>query len=82
MKVEKVTVSVPFETFTAVERARRRLGKTRRAVVAEALADWLKGQAMPAADRKYVEAYLKTPDSVGVSEAVAAGAAADWNRWE
>ena len=82
MKVEKVTVSVPIDTFSEVERARRKLGKTRSAVVAEALVDWLKSQEMPAADRRYVGAYLRKPDSAGVSEAVAARAAADWDRWE
>jgi hypothetical protein len=47
MKVEKVTVSVPAGTLATLERVQRRLGKTRSALVSEALAEWLRTQDVP-----------------------------------
>jgi len=82
MKVEKVTVSVPAGTLAALQRVQRRLGKTRSALVSEALAEWLRSQAVPDADRRYAEAYLRQPERAVDSEATAAGAVAEWDRWE
>lgn len=82
MKAEKVTVSIPATTLAEVERTRHRLHKTRSAVVTEALADWLQGQNVPDADRRYAEAYLRQPEAVSEVEAIAAGAAAEWGRWK
>ncbi|MGO9833395.1 MAG: ribbon-helix-helix protein, CopG family [Polyangiaceae bacterium] len=82
MKAEKVTVSLPADTLAALGRVQRRLGKTRSALVSEALAEWLRGQDVPDADRRYVEAYLRQPDRAAESEATAAGAVAEWDRWE
>jgi hypothetical protein len=39
----KIAITVPTTTFDALERARRRLGKTRSAAVALALEEWLRG---------------------------------------
>ena len=82
MKVEKVTVSVPAGTLATLERVQRRLGKTRSALVSEALAEWLRTQDVPDADRRYAEAYLRQPEAAAESEATAAGAVAEWSRWE
>jgi metal-responsive CopG/Arc/MetJ family transcriptional regulator len=82
MKVEKVTVSVPAGTLAMLERVQRRLGKTRSALVSEALAEWLRTQDVPDADRRYAEAYLRQPEPAAESEATAAGAVAEWARWE
>jgi hypothetical protein len=82
MKAEKVTVSVPAETLAAVERARRRLSKTRSAVVSEALAEWLLSREVSDADRRYTEGYLRQPERVAELEATAGAAVAEWDRWE
>lgn len=82
MKAEKVTVSIPAPTLEAVERARRRLRKTRSAVVSEALAEWLRSRELSEADRRYAEAYLKQPERDGTTAHVAAAAAAEWERWD
>ena len=81
MKVEKVTVSVPADTLAAVERMRRRLGKTRSALVSEALVGWLRSQDVPDAGRRYAEAYLRKPERAAESETTAAAAVAEWDRW-
>jgi hypothetical protein len=82
MRTAKVTVSVPRETLASVERTRRRLRKTRSAVVSEALAAWLRDQDVPDADRRYAEAYLRQPERTAIGEAVATAATAEWDRWE
>ena len=58
---------------------RRRLHKTRSAVVAEALTEWLRNQDLPDADLRYAEGYLRQPEPA--DEAVAAGVVAEWSRW-
>ncbi len=80
--MEKVTVSIPGPTFAAVERTRRRLRKTRSAVVSEALAEWLRARDVPEEDRLYVEAYLRQPERESAVADAAAAAAAEWERWE
>jgi transcriptional regulator of met regulon len=82
MKTARVTVSVPTDTLASVERTRRQLRKTRSAVVSEALAQWLSSRNVPDADRRYAEAYLRTPEGAGLAESVAAAAVAEWDRWE
>jgi metal-responsive CopG/Arc/MetJ family transcriptional regulator len=77
-----VTVSVPATTLAAVERARRRLRKTRSAVVSEALAEWLRSQDVHDEDRRYAEAYLRVPEGDAATEAIAAGSVGEWDRWE
>ncbi len=81
MKASKVTVSLPGETLVALERARRRLRKTRSAVVTEALAEWLKSQDVSDADRRYAEAYLRRPERNQTTEAMAAATVGEWDRW-
>lgn len=82
MTAAKVTVSLPAETLNGLERARRRLRKTRSAIVTEALADWLKSQEVPETDRRYAEAYLRQPEETLASEAIASAAVARWDRWK
>lgn len=77
-----MTVSVPATTLAAVERARRRLRKTRSAVVSEALAEWLRAQDVSGEDRRYAEAYLRVPEGDVAGEAIASGSVAEWDRWE
>ena len=82
---KKIAVTIPAETYKAVERARRRLGKARSAIVATALDEWLRGQQADEAARRYVEGYLRqpeTPEEIAVTEAIAAQAVADWPPWD
>jgi len=78
-------VSIPLATLRSVEQARRRLRRSRSAVVAEALEEWLRARAASAADRRYVAGYLRhpeTPEEVAASEAIAMEAMASWEPWE
>jgi hypothetical protein len=77
----KIAVTVPTETYAVVERLRRRLGKSRSAVVALALEEWIRGVDLAEADRRYVEGYLRTPEDVDEIAAVAAQATSSWARW-
>lgn len=77
----KIAVTVPTETYVVVERLRRRLGKSRSAVVALALEDWIRGVDLAEADRRYVEGYLRTPEAVDEIGAVAAQATSYWGSW-
>jgi metal-responsive CopG/Arc/MetJ family transcriptional regulator len=80
--VAKVAVSLPRRTLALVERARRRSGQSRSAVVAEALEAWLQAVSVGEADRKYAEAYLRDPERVDERAAIAAGAVSTWEPWE
>lgn len=77
----KIAVTVPTETYAVVERLRRRLGKSRSAVVALALEEWIRGVDLAEADRRYVEGYLRTPEDVDEIAAVAAQATSSWASW-
>jgi len=84
-KTAKVAVSIPIPMFRSLERARRRLGKSRSAIVTEALEKWLRAGALGESDRKYVEGYLRRPETaeeVAVSEALAVDAMATWEPWK
>lgn len=77
----KIAVTVPTETYAVVERLRRRLGKSRSAVVALALEEWIRGVDLAEADRRYVEGYLRAPEDVDEIAAVAAQATSHWSSW-
>ena len=70
----KIAVTVPTATYTAMERLRRRLGKSRSAVVAYALESWMHSADSAEADRRYVEGYLRIPEAIDEIRAVAAQA--------
>jgi hypothetical protein len=80
--VAKVAVSLPIETMKSLERARIRLRKTRSAAVTEAVEAWLRGDGVGADDRRYVEGYLRHPESGGENAAVAEAVTATWEAWE
>lgn len=77
----KMAVTVPTATYEAVERVRRRLGKSRSAAVALALQEWLRGPEVSDADRQYIEAYLRQPERIDEVRAIAAQATAHWEPW-
>ncbi len=70
----KVAVSIPDELYRAVEQARKKSGKSRSAVMQDALRYWLKSQAEVMLVREYEAGYRRTPE--GRREIKAAEAAA------
>jgi len=82
MKAVKIAISVPATTFAAVERVRRRLGKSRSAAVSLALEEWLRNIDMTDADRRYIEGYRRRPEALDEIAAVAAQSTASWAAWE
>jgi hypothetical protein len=77
----KIAVTVPTETYEVIEKLRRRLGKSRSAVVALALEEWARGADVSDADRRYAEGYLRSPERVDEVQAVATQATSHWSRW-
>jgi metal-responsive CopG/Arc/MetJ family transcriptional regulator len=70
----KVAVSIPGPLYLAVERARKASGKSRSAVIQDALRHWLDSQAQAALVREYEAGYRRKPE--GRREIKAAEAAA------
>jgi metal-responsive CopG/Arc/MetJ family transcriptional regulator len=84
-RTAKVAVSLPADILRSVERVRRKLGKSRSAVVAEALDDWLRARELSEADRRYVRGYARIPEApeeIAATDAIAADAMAGWEPWE
>ncbi|MBI2160748.1 MAG: ribbon-helix-helix protein, CopG family [Candidatus Rokubacteria bacterium] len=59
----KVAVSIPDDLYRAIEKARRRSGKSRSAVMQDALRHWLQHQAQVALVREYEAGYRRRPES-------------------
>ena len=72
---EKVAVSLPAPLYRAVEGARRRSGRTRSAVIQEALRDWLRRQAEADLVRDYEAGYRRHPEDERDAELALATAA-------
>jgi metal-responsive CopG/Arc/MetJ family transcriptional regulator len=70
----KVAVSIPSRLYEAVERVRKASGKSRSAVIQDALRHWLDSQAQAARVREYEAGYRRRPE--GRREIEAAEAAA------
>jgi metal-responsive CopG/Arc/MetJ family transcriptional regulator len=81
----KIAISLPDELYRALEGMRRRTGKSRSAVVQEAVRDWLRRQARGGLVREYEEGYRRSPESADEIEAALATAAglltADEDDW-
>ena len=69
-----MAVSIPAELYRAVERARKVSGKTRSAVMQDALRHWLTQQAQAQMVREYEAGYRRRPE--GLREIKAAQASA------
>ena len=77
-------MSLPDELYRALETARRRAGKTRSAVVQEALRDWLRRQTRAELVRDYEAGYRRSSESAREIEsalATAVGLLADDDEW-
>jgi Arc/MetJ-type ribon-helix-helix transcriptional regulator len=71
----KFAVSLPQDLYRALEQARRRGGKSRSAVVQEAVRDWLGREARADLVREYVAGYRRKPETEEEAEAALATAA-------
>lgn len=58
-----VSVTIPRDLYQEVERVRRRNGKTRGAVIQDALCHWLAQQEETKLVRAYKAGYRRTPES-------------------
>lgn len=66
------------------KRGRRKLERSRGALLSEALATCPRARSVEAAERRYTAGYLRRPeaaDEVAATEALAAYAMASWKRW-
>ncbi len=62
-QIVKVAVSLPKKEFIAQEKARKALGKSRSAVLSQALSLWLKKLEEEKEIQKYIEGYKKQPET-------------------
>jgi metal-responsive CopG/Arc/MetJ family transcriptional regulator len=58
----KVAVSLPEPLYRALESARRRLGRTRSAILQDALREWLRREAQADLVRGYEAGYRAQPE--------------------
>jgi hypothetical protein len=58
---KKLAVSLPSETFKALEKARAKLKRTRSDAVTTAIDHWLKTMANEELDRQLIEGYRRVP---------------------
>jgi metal-responsive CopG/Arc/MetJ family transcriptional regulator len=80
----KVAISIPGELYQKVENARTRLGKSRSAILQEALVEWLRRRQTERLVRQYEGGYREKPESdeeVQAAEAAAVEllAAEEWS---
>jgi metal-responsive CopG/Arc/MetJ family transcriptional regulator len=70
----KVAVSLPKEEFRAVEKARKKLGRSRSSLVAEAIRTWLEEQKNQEEVHRYIAGYKRHPETAEeLMEAAAIG---------
>jgi metal-responsive CopG/Arc/MetJ family transcriptional regulator len=70
----KVAVSIPGDLYRAVEKARKRIGKSRSAILQDAIRLWLKQQEEVALVQRYETGYRARPEGRGEVEAAQAAA--------
>lgn len=76
----KVAVSVPVETMRSLELTRRRLGRSRSTIVAEALDAWLAARSAGERDAAYLAGYERFPETEDAGVALAI--MQSWDTWE
>ena len=81
-KTAKVAISIPIPALRSLDRVCRQQRRSRSAAIAEADEAWLRERAPTEEDRRYVEAYLRTPERAQEVAAVAEAAIAGWESWE
>ena len=79
---KKIAITVPVDTYRALEKARSQLGKTRSDAISIAIRDWLRGLDADAQRQRYVQGYLKRPEQpTPGDDALLAAATSDWAAW-
>jgi metal-responsive CopG/Arc/MetJ family transcriptional regulator len=78
----KIAVSLPAATLRRLEVVRRRLGRSRSALVTEAIQAWLDRTEPSDEDRRYAEGYLKHPERSEETSATAIAAVESWEPWD
>jgi metal-responsive CopG/Arc/MetJ family transcriptional regulator len=63
MKTIKTAVSLPAETYLKAEKLRKKLGKSRSAMVADALLEMIKGIEIKEAEERDAAAYKAMPET-------------------
>jgi metal-responsive CopG/Arc/MetJ family transcriptional regulator len=63
MKTIKTAVSLPAETYHKAEKLRKRLGKSRSQMIADALAAIIKETENRERDERFIAAYKKHPET-------------------
>ena len=80
-KATKVAISIPRELYRAVEGVRRKSGRSRSALVQDALRQWLGRQAESLLVRDYEAGYRRRPEGRREVGAAAAGRLLSIERW-
>jgi len=78
----KVAISLPDDTLDALERVRKRRGLSRSAAIAKAIVAWVREAEPSDDDRRYVEAYLRQPESTTERAAIATAVVSTWEKWK
>jgi metal-responsive CopG/Arc/MetJ family transcriptional regulator len=81
-RTAKIAISLPGSVLQKLERARRSLGKSRSAVIREAIEHWLRCSEIDPAEQQYIQGYLRHPEQTEQTAAVAASVIAGWEEWE
>ena len=76
----KVAVTIPRELLAALDREGARLGTSRSSLVTAAVRQWLTSHASSSDEARYVEGYLRKPETP--MGHVAAAAVSSWEPWE
>jgi metal-responsive CopG/Arc/MetJ family transcriptional regulator len=78
----KVAISLPYDLYRKVERARKKQRRTRSAVVQDLLRSWLRKEEEAEKDRQYIEAYRRMPETAEEIAEAEAMAKDSWPEWE
>ena len=62
-KTVKIAISLPQREFQALEQLRKRLGRARSALIAEAVRAWLDENGTEEKIRRYLKSYRLQPES-------------------
>jgi metal-responsive CopG/Arc/MetJ family transcriptional regulator len=81
-KTAKIAISLPATTLRELEEIRRSSGKSRSALIREALEHWLRARETSPEDQRYIQGYLRHPERTEQTAAVAAAAVAQWDEWK
>ena len=81
-RMAKVAVCIPAESLQRLDRICRSGRQSRSSAVADAVANWLRDRIIADDDRRYVEAYLKTPEKPSDVAAIASAVLSTWEPWE